>query len=53
MEIRLLFLVILILCFWLILSSKGKKLIANFRDNLDRLISGKATVTELEEENDG
>lgn len=48
MEIRLLFLIVLILCFWLLLSDKGKKMILNFRNNIQNMISNTSNEDEIE-----
>jgi hypothetical protein len=47
MEIRLMFLIILILCIWLLVSDKGKKMILNFRNNIQNMIS-KKPIDEVE-----
>lgn len=38
METRLLFLIVLLLSLWLLFSSKGKKLIANMKNNIINLV---------------
>lgn len=43
METRLIFLIILLLCIWLLVSNKGKKLIMNFRNNIQNMIAGNPT----------
>jgi len=50
METRLLFLIILLLSLWLLFSNKGKKLIANMKNNIINMI---ATNNIEEVETDG